>query len=76
LTSRYPLCASQLYTVFRIPQGFQEVGVLAVVRSDCSDILVDLEELSKACIRDRPTVRIQQGGMNETAMSIDLLIYG
>jgi hypothetical protein len=49
--------------------------VLAVVRSNCSDIPVDLEELSEACIRDQPTVRIQQGGINETAMSIDLLIY-
>jgi hypothetical protein len=50
--------------------------VLAVVWSECSDILVDLGELSEACIRDRPTVRIQQGEMKKMAMSIDLLIYG
>ena len=50
--------------------------MLAVVRSDRNDILVDLEELSEACVRDQPTVRIQQGEMSEKAMSIDLLIYG
>jgi homospermidine synthase len=49
--------------------------VLAVVQSNCSDILVDLKELFKACILNQPIMHIQQEEINETAMSIDLLIY-
>jgi hypothetical protein len=49
--------------------------MLAVLFSGCSDILAVLKEPSKAYIRDRPTMRIQQGEINGTVMSRDLLIY-